>query len=56
MTKPPASAARSVPESIAATLASEIAAEHLKPGERLTEMKLAIRTRCAALAGTTQFD
>lgn len=43
MTKPPASAARSVPESIAATLASEIAAEHLKPGERLTEMKLASR-------------
>jgi len=34
---------RSVPESIAATLASEIAAEHLKPGERLTEIKLATR-------------
>ena len=34
---------RSVPESIAAVLASEIAAEHLKPGERLTELKLASR-------------
>ena len=40
MTKPPASAARSVPESIAATLASEIAAEHLKPGARMPAMKV----------------
>lgn len=38
-----AATARSVPESIAAALASEIAAEHLKPGERLTELKLASR-------------
>lgn len=43
MNQPPSPPSRSVPETIAATLASEIAAEHLHPGERLTEMRLATR-------------